>query len=316
MKIRFNIEYHTQWGEDLRVRLVKVTAAGEKKPVKECPLETFNGRQWEGEITFSATGVSRIEYLYAMYRNDELVWTEWEVAPHTIILDGVTTTYYASDFWRPIPEELPLFSSAFTECVGTKEDKEDVKAGLDTLYASTLQMRVVEPRLRKGQFLAVCGSTPQFGQWNEPKRMHLVGLQEWAVNFDAALLYNEVEYKFVIVNEKNEIQQWEEGSNRYLRSPQLQNKQIWIKTELAPRFQLPNWKVAGVVIPVFSLRTEKSYGVGDFGDLKAMIGWAVKTHMHAIQILPINDTMTVGSWKDSYPYNSISIYAFHPLYCW
>lgn len=310
MKIRFNIEYHTQWGEDIRVLLDKVSKNGQRKSIKECPLETYDGRLWEGEVTFQNTGTDAIEYKYAMYRNNELVWTEWQVAPHKLTFDGVTTSYVMSDAWRPIPDDLPLYSSAFTECVGSHEE-----SSLDTLYASTLQLRIVEPRLRKGEYLAICGSNPQLGEWSQPKRMSVIALQEWAINLDAALLYNEAEYKYVIVDSDNNIIAWEEGQNRRLRTPKLMNKQMWVKTERAPQFPYQNWKAAGVVIPVFSLRTNRSYGVGDFGDLKTMIQWAVKTKMHAIQILPINDTMMNGTWKDSYPYNSISIYAFHPLYC-
>ena len=59
---------------------------------------------------------------------------------------------------------------------------------------------------------------------------------------------------------------------------------------------------------------ENSFGVGDFGDLKRMIDWAVSTQQKVIQILPINDTTMTHAWTDSYPYNSISIYAFHPMY--
>ena len=73
-------------------------------------------------------------------------------------------------------------------------------------------------------------------------------------------------------------------------------------------------KIAGTAVPVFSLRTEGSQGVGDFGDLKKMIDWAVKTGQRALQILPINDTTMTGSWIDSYPYKAISIYAFHPMF--
>lgn len=79
-------------------------------------------------------------------------------------------------------------------------------------------------------------------------------------------------------------------------------------------FALPDWKGAGVAVPIFSLRSEKSFGVGDFGDLKQMIDWAVLTRQKAVQILPINDTTMTHTWTDSYPYNSISIYAFHPMY--
>lgn len=310
MKIRFNIEYRTNWGEDIRVQLSKVMKDGQRKAMKECPLETYDGNLWEGEITIQNTGMVGVEYRYAMYRDDQLVWTEWEVAPHKLTLDGVTTNYIVSDYWRPIPEDLPLYSSAFTECVGSHQHEQ-----LNTLYASTLQLRVVEPHLRKGEYLAVTGSSIQFGEWTQPKRLSLIALQEWAINIDASLLYNEVEYKYVIVDKDNNILRWEDGQNRRLRTPQLQTKQMWVRTERMPQFNYQNWKAAGVVIPVFSIRTNKSYGVGDFGDLKTMIPWAVKTKMHAIQILPINDTMMTGSWQDSYPYNSISIYALHPLYC-
>ena len=312
MKIRFSIEYYTQWGEDLRVQLCKVEKGGVKKTAKECRLETYDGKLWEGEITFQSAGVESIEYKYAMYRDEQLVWTEWEVAPHRVTFDGITNHYILSDKWRPIPEDQPLFSSAYTECVGAVAQD---CSPIDTLYSSTLQLRVVEPRLRKGEWLALCGSTPQLGEWQRPKRMALINLQEWAVNIDAELLYDEAEYKYVVVDAENHILRWEDGPNRRLRSPRLLPKQTWVKTDEQVALSGDSWKVAGVVIPVFSLRTARSYGVGDFGDLKTLIQWVKVTKMHAIQILPINDTMMTGKWQDSYPYNSISIYALHPLYC-
>lgn len=312
MKIRFSIDYGTQWGEDIRVQLVKVGKNGERKQTEECRLGTYDGRLWEGEMAFQGESVKAIEYKYAMFRDGELVWTEWEVAPHKVALDGVTNHYILCDRWRPIPEELPLYSSAYTECVGAQSDG---NKAIDTLYSSTLQLRVVEPRLKKGEYLAICGNTPRLGEWRNPKRMALINLQEWAINIDAELLYDEVEYKYVIVDAQNNILRWEDGHNRRLRAPKLQPKQMWIKTDDQPALNGDSWKVAGVVIPVFSIRTERSYGVGDFGDLKPLIQWAVKTKMHAIQILPINDTMMTGKWQDCYPYNSISIYALHPLYC-
>ena len=67
-------------------------------------------------------------------------------------------------------------------------------------------------------------------------------------------------------------------------------------------------------MPIFSLRSEGSFGVGDFGDLKMMIDWVSKTEQRFLQVLPINDTNITHTWQDSYPYNSISIYALHPQY--
>ena len=42
--------------------------------------------------------------------------------------------------------------------------------------------------------------------------------------------------------------------------------------------------------------------------------WAADTGLQAVQLLPINDTTRMGSWRDSYPYNSVSVFALHPMY--
>ncbi len=73
-------------------------------------------------------------------------------------------------------------------------------------------------------------------------------------------------------------------------------------------------RIAGSAVPVFSLRSKGSFGVGDFGDLCQMIDWCHETHQKILQILPINDTTSSHTWVDSYPYSAISIYALHPQY--
>ena len=74
------------------------------------------------------------------------------------------------------------------------------------------------------------------------------------------------------------------------------------------------WKCAGTAIPVFSIRTEDSFGIGDFHDLKKMADWAVATGQRVLQLLPVNDTTATLSWLDSYPYSANSIYALHPQF--
>ena len=66
--------------------------------------------------------------------------------------------------------------------------------------------------------------------------------------------------------------------------------------------------------PVFSLRSNEDFGVGDFYDLFKMIDWAKATGQKFIQILPINDTTMTHTWVDSYPYSSNSIFALHPMF--
>lgn len=65
---------------------------------------------------------------------------------------------------------------------------------------------------------------------------------------------------------------------------------------------------------MFSLRSEKSAGVGDFGDLKTMIDLVASTGQKVLQLLPINDTTITHTWTDSYPYSCISVFAIHPMY--
>jgi 4-alpha-glucanotransferase len=80
------------------------------------------------------------------------------------------------------------------------------------------------------------------------------------------------------------------------------------------RLPVEHWRGAGVAVPVFSLRSENSFGVGEFADLKLLADWGRKTGLKLIQLLPINDTSASGTWHDSYPYSAISAFALHPMY--
>lgn len=311
MKFHFSLEYRTDWGEELRLHIEN----------KEYRMSTNDGRTWTCDLQLYPSKKDRLDYYYLLYRNDELVWREWETYPHTVYIKSNVTpskptfshrVFVIEDFWRPIPDNLPLFTSAFTEILG----RHDVKdySDLDQ-YDCTLQLRIIEPRLRKHQRLGIIGNNSQLGNWQKAVPLSMVGIQEWCINIDIGSIFHPIEYKYVILDESGEIECWEEGSNRLIgRTLVNGSDQTWVKTDSSARFTIGNWKCAGVVIPVFSLRSDRSYGVGDFGDLKEMIGWASSVGMHVVQILPINDTTMTGSWFDSYPYNAISIYAFHPIY--
>ena len=58
----------------------------------------------------------------------------------------------------------------------------------------------------------------------------------------------------------------------------------------------PRWKGAGTAIPVFSLRSERDFGIGQFTDLKLLVDWAATTGQSIIQTLPVNDTTMTGTW--------------------
>ncbi|KAG2427622.1 hypothetical protein HXX76_012273 [Chlamydomonas incerta] len=75
-----------------------------------------------------------------------------------------------------------------------------------------------------------------------------------------------------------------------------------------------HWRGAGVAVPVFSLRSQHSVGVGEFLDLIPLVDLADKSGMRLIQVLPVNDTCVYGTWYDSYPYSTLSVHALHPQY--
>jgi len=141
--------------------------------------------------------------------------------------------------------------------------------------------------------------------------------------------WRRIEYKYGLYNnDERKLVAWEEGSNRVafvpppLRSPmfgssstQAPTVQV-VQTDEVPRFPYPHntWRGVGVALPVFSLRTTQSAGVGDFGDIRLFIDWAVRVGISVVQVLPINDTTATFTWEDSYPYSAISVFALHPQY--
>ena len=125
-----------------------------------------------------------------------------------------------------------------------------------------------------------------------------IDFPEWQVEVDAGKISFPLEYKFVLYNKKRAPCRGlgEQSQPLYGRPADSRQRNAAVGDRYV-YFNLPAWKGSGVAVPVFSLRSEKSFGVGDFGDLKRMIDWAVATNQKAVQILPINDT-TIDAYLD------------------
>jgi 4-alpha-glucanotransferase len=159
------------------------------------------------------------------------------------------------------------------------------------------------------------GTGATLTDWNieTPVQMHKDG-DWWVANLDLSESSFPLAYKYGVYDGKEkQFIGYEEGDNRVLYSDASRKKLSVIHDGFV---HLPNniWKGAGVAIPVFSLKTKNSFGVGEFTDLKLLVDWAVQTGLKLIQILPVNDTIATNNWKDSYPYAAISAFALHPLY--
>ena len=59
---------------------------------------------------------------------------------------------------------------------------------------------------------------------------------------------------------------------------------------------------AGVSVPLFALRSSRSWGIGEIGDIPAMGSWLRSASASALQILPLNE-LAPG---ESSPYSALS----------
>lgn len=281
--------------------------------VKTHHMATFDGKDWFCDLRLSKTD-STLTYYYNVTGRDNNNRNEWQIVKHVLDLTCAKATEYTIyDHWNGMPEDSYLYNSAFTDCINHQEP-EQMK---DTTYAQTLQLTVRAPQLRDGERLAVIGAHPSLGAWNPdkalPMTLHTYG--EWAVNIDASVLHEEpVELKFVIMNTAGHVMMWECGYNRTITLPDMKKNQVVVYHLNQAFFEIWNRKVAGTLVPVFSLRSKESAGIGDFGDLKMMIDLMEKTGQRVLQLLPINDTTITHTWTDSYPYSCISVFAIHPQY--
>lgn len=138
---------------------------------------------------------------------------------------------------------------------------------------------------------------------------------EWVADVDASLFKTRsMECKFVTANDDRSKIMWETDGNRIITLPKMQKGDVVVYSLTQAFLPISNTRCAGTLVPVFSLRSEESFGVGDFGDLKKMVAWVAATRQRVLQILPVNDTTTTHTRTDLYPYSCISIFALHPQY--
>lgn len=306
MTVSFNIEYRTSWGEEVRI-------AGLLP--ESIPMHTTDGIYWTADVELEVPkeGMT-INYSYQIEQNQIIIRKEWDSFPRRLFLSGNSKKkYQIKDCWKNIPEQLYYYSSAFTEALLAHPDR----AEIPPCHRKGLVIKAYAPRINKDYCLAICGNQKALGNWDPDKAIPMsdANFPEWQIELDASKLKFPLEYKFILYHkEEKKADFWENNPNRYLADPELKTNETLVISDRYAYFDIPVWKGAGIAIPVFSLKSENSFGVGDFGDLKRMIDWAVSTQQKVIQILPINDTTMTHAWTDSYPYNSISIYAFHPMY--
>ena len=311
MKVRLFINFHTVWGQSVYVTgslpelgLWDITAAKAMQPAGD--------GNWSLELDLPNCPV-HFEYRYFLSSNNQPVFEEWR-RNHKQTIADTHRSYLLIDYWQNHPQHTTSFSSAFYKSWFAHPCNKFERVVKST---KKLCIKVLASDIERNQSVAILGNQTELGNWNVDKAliMDCDRFPEWSIELDATALSYPVEYKFCIIdNESKALIEWEKDENRILDDPLLDENETGIVSGLKFRKDSVEWKCAGTVVPVFSLRSKTSFGIGDFGDLKKCIDWLKLTSQKILQILPVNDTTQTHTLTDSYPYNTISIYALHPVY--
>jgi 4-alpha-glucanotransferase len=315
-KITFQVRFYTHPGQSLYVT-GKHSLLGDNNFEKAFPLNYLNAEYWSGslEIPDSQQLSEDISYKYILKNNDDTITEEWGedkviqplqyTAKEVLLADSWNASSFIENTFYTEPFQQVLLKDNFTEV----ESKQPPTV--------THIFRAKTPLLAKGQTLCMTGSLPELGQWDTAQPVLLSRKEDevwYSVSLDLSGAAFPFSYKYGVYNiNTNKFLGYEDGKNRVLFNNASPEKLTVVSDGLAV---LPPaaFKGAGVAIPVFSLKSENSFGAGEFTDLKLLVDWAKEVGLKLIQILPVNDTTATHTFSDSYPYAAISAFALHALY--
>lgn len=306
MKITITLHYDTRWGED--IHLVFSTVSNVDGAATH-PMQTDGKGHWfislEGDFKPSAP------YTFVVVEGGAVKRTEWR---HHTLPDTLHGHVCISDRWYERSTLAPFYSSAFTKAIFAHDMHSYAPKG-----DAGVCICCEAPTLRKNQVLALCGDKEALGAWNpDSARVMEPHGTEWQLWISKEEIGEKAEFKFVIL-EKDAANNlglfaWEPGDNRTLYIDPYSDVTLRVLRTYTLRDPQEHWRGAGVAIPVFSLRSKKSFGIGEFSDIPLMVDWAAKTGQCFLQLLPVNDTTMNRNWHESYPYNAISCFALNPAY--
>lgn len=300
LQVEFSMPYRTAMGETIHCHFETSSHTS-----GSIALQSVDGVLWTGRLNLPES-TQYIRYSYSVQGSNGMTMRREAGIIRTVELKGLQLVLCA-DNWFDTPMEHAFTHPSFIATVMPATDAPQVEG--------QLHFRLYAPPPPVGYTWAIIGESADLGAW-QPQRalaLHSHGSCCWGLQVARQTAIGA--YKYILRSDNDPLQIiWEEGENRHFEMPVYANIGHIFRADHMPKVGEQHWRTAGVVIPLFSLRSEESQGIGDFGDLEAMIDWAAIAGMHTIQLLPINDTMATNTMADSYPYNALSVFALHPLY--
>jgi 4-alpha-glucanotransferase len=312
MRIHFLIRFHTRPGQSLSLS-GNIPELGNDNVSDAFPLTYLNNEFWSGTIEADPNKIVKIRYQYNLHQPDGTIVPEWGHDRLVDISKSALEEIRLIDTWNHAGEyENVFYTDPFQN---TLLQDNDARFRAKPSKHFNHIFRVKAPLLRKNEVICMLGNIPELNSWDISNPL-LMGKDHhwWSLKLSLPASDIPVFYKYGVFNiREKKFVRFEAGDNRSVKCEAGELKLTVVHDGFV---HLPNdtWKGAGVNIPVFSLRSKNSFGVGEFNDLKLLVDWAKECGLKLIQILPVNDTIATHTWTDSYPYACISAFALHPLY--
>lgn len=287
---------------------IQILVKEEGSENKTHPLYYTENGNWNAEVDYFSKS---IVYQYQLLDENEAIIDE-ELSSHQLFFTHNYKEFSIFDVWnkKNFPENYLNNKILKNKLKGFKSEKAAV------LKKHTHLFRLEAPIYHPNWRVVILGNADALGNWEYLKTVPMAqtdfGIWEVALTLPTDQL---IQYKYGLLDiNTGQVFDIEPGENRWAY-PNPEDHILQIKADHYFRFKsFEMYHAAGVAVPVFALRSEKSFGVGEFSDLKGLADWAKKTNLSILQILPINDTTANYTWTDSYPYAAISVYALHPQY--
>lgn len=309
-KVELNIPYHIAECASLQVRYYFDSECDTAARVQ--PLRELSPDVWHAEILIDKH-VDKLFYTYEYVRAGKVARSEWSGFPHELRINSVNSSYVLHDRWMDSPSGYYMYTALFglfhaLDACGCEF--------APNWYGRSVTVSLPLQGVLPDETPVLVGDADILGGWNvaDAPVMHRVAYNMWSVTFDASAIGSAgIQFK-VALRASSGVARWEEGANRSIVLPESDAPTAYFHTYDALYFDAPRLRLAGTVIPLFSIRSHDDWGVGDFGCLKKMVDWLACTGQSVLQLLPVNDTTVYGGKEDSYPYNCISVFALNPIY--
>ena len=199
MKVSFNINYNTKWGQRLYI-VGSIPALGKGLYTKALPMKFVENGQWTASIDIKKP--EKFTYRYFIFSDDKHFIGEW--GDHREIALEAECDYFIDYTWRTNGVDKTFYSSAFTKGIIARRIRQKIVLPKSD---KILQFNLPAPRVSNELSIAILGNCKELGNWNEGNAvvMNDKDFPTWTASINADKLPDLVEYKYILYNVKKRL---------------------------------------------------------------------------------------------------------------